>query len=302
MKEQNSKAKKNKTNFIIPDFLNVPECVYLLDTFRAHKEIYKDNIDIIGLHGMFVGHSWNIRDKKFEMYTMDYDLLNKIKAKYNNEYNISLFITFDKEEISVKDLEDEYSNKVMEIFNDKKNYVICKSKRLADYIKETYKNVKVIADFEENSEQDNEYLLVNPKYNRSEFIKNYSNPEKLILIPDGGFIPNRRNLFHHSKKELVMKTINPKKDKYHSNKSALSFIEIQKQEEYLTFEDLIDYSNFGINTFVFSGIGVYNIAMYLNYIDYIYKEEYKADACNNFLFRLVQMKEQEVKAIHTFEL
>ena len=37
MKEQNSKAKKNKINFIIPDFLNVPECVYLLDTFRAHK-------------------------------------------------------------------------------------------------------------------------------------------------------------------------------------------------------------------------------------------------------------------------
>ena len=175
MKEQNSKAKKNKINFIIPDFLNVPECVYLLDTFRAHKEIYKDNIDIVGLHGMFVGHSWNIRDKKFEMYTMDYDLLNKIKAKYNNEYNISLFITFDKEDISVKDLEDEYSNKVMEIFNDKKNYVICKSNKLAEYIKETYKNVKIIVDFDENVEHDNEYLLVNPKLNRSEIIKNYKN-------------------------------------------------------------------------------------------------------------------------------
>lgn len=302
MKEQNSKAKKNKINFIIPDFLNVPECVYLLDTFRAHKEIYKDNIDIIGLHGMFVGHSWNIRDKKFEMYTMDYDLLNKIKAKYNNEYNISLFITFDKEEVNVKDLEDEYSNKVMEIFNDKKNYVICKSNRLANYIKETYKNVKVIVDFDESKEQDNERLLVNPKLNRSEVIKNYKNREKLILIPDGGFIPNRRNLFHHSKKELVIKTFNPKKDKYHSNQNSLSFIEAKQQESYLSFEELEEYAKFGINTFMFSGIGMYNIAMYMNYIEYIYKDEYKFDAVNNFLTRLVVLKEQEVKAIHSYEL
>ena len=51
--------RENKINFIVPDFLNVAECVYFLDTFRNHFEILKDNINLLGFSGMFPGNMWN---------------------------------------------------------------------------------------------------------------------------------------------------------------------------------------------------------------------------------------------------
>lgn len=294
-----NKKENVKLNLIIPEFLNVEECVYLLDTFREHREIYKEGIEIFGLSGMFPGCRWSEQDKKFDMYSLSIDMLNGIKNKYNNEYNKSLFILFDKEDISVKDLCDEYSNEVIKIFDDKKNYAICKSKRLIDYLKENYHNINII-NYDEPSEK--EFGILNPSENRNKKIFENDNKNNFIIIPDGGFIPNRRNLFHHSKKDSVLFKINPKKDKYYSPKNSLSFIEAKEQEEYLTYEDMIEYAKKGINTFMFSGMGVYNIAMYENYIDYIYTDEYKMDASNNMLTKLIKLKEQECNAIYKYEL
>jgi len=299
---ENARQKVDKINFIIPDFLNVEECTYLLSAFSSHREIFKDNINIVGLHGMFVGNSWNKVDKKFDIYRMEYDFLNKIKKKYNDEYKISLFITFDNENITLKDLEDEYSNEVMKIFDDKMNYVICKSKKLAKYIKKTYKNVKVIVDFENQEDDNNEYLLVNPQLNKSDIIKKYKNPEKLILIPDGGFIQNRRWLFKHSKKDFVLTSNNPKKNKYYSKNNSLPFVIAKSREEYLDYESLEFFATLGVKFFLLSGVGVYNIAMYINLIDYIYKDEYKSDARLDQIDILINLKEKEINEIYEYRM
>lgn len=300
MKEQNIKAEKNKINFIIPDFLNVKECLYFLGAFQNHFEIYKDEVNLIGFSGMFPGLSWNKRNKIFEMYKYRIDILENVKNKYKS-LKISLFIFFDKEEISTKDLEDEYANKVMSIFNDKNNYVVCKSNRLANYIRENYKEIKVIEYLEGNS-KDSEYLIVEPSENVNENLFDLKVKNKLIMYPDGGYIPNRSWLFKHSKKDSVLNKIDPKKDKYFTSKSYLSFYEIKHQDSYLSYDKLIEYSEKGIKNFILSGFGVYNIAMIENIVDYLFKEEYKKDQrlyiheCNKILI------EQEERAIHNYEM
>lgn len=301
MKEQNSKAKKNKINFIIPDFLNVEECTYLLSTFSSHKEIFKENINILGFVGQFPGCAWNKRNKKFDMYKLKIELINEIKNIYNNEHKTSLFIKFDDENIENLDLEDKYSNDILKIFNNKKNYVICESERLKNYIKEKYTDINIIDEYDKNSSLSN-YLIVNPNNNKDgKFLEKISN-SKVIIIPDGGVIPERKNFFKHLGKESIMFKINPKKYKYYEKNGLNSFDKILQNENYLTFENLIEYAEKGIDTFIFSGLGVYNLAMYENYIEYIYKDEYKLDAINNVLGKLIKLKEQECIAIHNYEL
>ena len=300
MKEQNSKAKKNKINFIIPDFLNVAGCVYLLDTFRNHFEVYKDEVNLLGFSGMLPGVAWNERDKKFDMYKYKLELLQLLKEKYKS-LRISLFLAFDKEEIDYRDLEDAYTNNIMSIFNDKDNYVICKSKKLANYIQENYKEINIINHFGNEKDFD-KYILIKETENSNKSLFELDRINRFILYADGNMIPNKNWLFHHKKNDSKLNRINPKKDKYYTSKPYFSFYEMKKQDNYLSYDKLKEYSKKGINMFMLSGFGVYNIAMYENIVDYLFKEEYKKDQrlyiheCNKILI------EQEERAIHNYEM
>lgn len=292
---------KSKINFIIPDFLNVEECVYFLDTFRNHFEIYKDEVNLLGFCGVLPSFPWNEEDKRFGMYKLKIEVIQNLKNKYN-KLGIPLFLVFDKVNISVKDLENEYANKIMSIFDDSKNYVICKSKRLVDYIRETYKRINIIPNYDEYKNQDTEYFLVDPELNDSKEIFEISKKQKIILYADGNMIPNKRWLFKHTKKDSVLNKINPKKDKYYTKKSFLSFYEMKQQDNYLSYDKLIEYSKNGVNTFILSGFGVYNVALVENIVDYLFKEEYKRDQRLNIWYKNKILIEQEELAINNYEL
>ena len=297
MKKQIEMAKKNKINFIIPDFLNMEGSIYLLDTFRSNKEIFKDEINIIGLIGQFSGCIWNKNDKKSDKYILSVENIFNIRNNYK-KYDMSLVISFDKEDIEYKDLEDTYANKIMEIFNDKKNYVLCKSDKLKKYIKEKYKNIKIM-DYYENK---NDYMIVNPTLNRDSSIINSSFKDKMVIMPDLGYIPNKKWLFNHVKNKSKLNKINYKKDRYFSKEKSKSFLELKKQNNYLKYEDLIEYSKIGINTFMLSGLGVYNYAMYENIVDYLFKEEYKKDQLVMFSKCISNYIQQEMLEIFNYRL
>lgn len=300
MKGQNSKAKKDKINFIVPDFLNVDECVYLLDTFRSHKEIFKDNIDIVGLSGNFPGSIWNEIDKRFNRYKLSLENLKKLNSKYKS-FEISLYIFFDKKEIKSKDLEDEYSNEIMKIFNDNNNYVICKSSKLKKYIMENYKKINIIDHYEEN-DRSGVYTLIHPNQNRNTSLFEDKDSNKYILYPDTNFIPNKKWLFKHTKKDSVLNKINPKKEVYYSKINSKSFYEVKKDNNFLSYEDLVEYSIKGINKFILSGFGVYNVAMIENIIDYLYKDKYKMDARFQIHAMFFKYKEMECNEIFNYRM
>lgn len=299
MNNNKEKYKKNKINFIIPDFMNGGGSIYLLDTFRSHKEIFKDNVNILGFIGQFNGCAWNKKNKAFDVYRLNFERLKNLKNAYK-KVNVLLVILFDKEEITMRDLDDEYSNKVMEIFNDSNIYVLCKSKKLITHIRKNYTNIKIIDYYETDLQAD--YILVDPIFNKNNSLFNFCNKSKLIMIPDAGCIPNKKNLFHHSKKEGVLCKLNTKREKYYSSKNENSFFQIKKNPNYLTYDNLIEYSKKGINTFLLSGLGVYNYAMYENIVDYLFKDDSKKDQIIKLSKYMTEYIQLEMKEVYSYRL
>ena len=289
----------NKINFIIPDFLNVEECTYLLSTFSSYKEVLKDNIEIIGFVGSFPGCVWNKCNKKENRYKLDENTLVNIKKKYNDELQVSLYIIFNNENININELDDVYSNMIIKTCNDKRNYVLCNSKSLKEYIKDQFKKINVIDYYSETNKED--VFLIVEELNDDLLEKEKDFKSKLIVIPNGDF-NNKKNMYKHSLNDSVLNKINPKKYRYFNKTNSNSFYERKISKYYISFENMVRLASNGINTFMLSGLGVYNIAMYENIIDYLYKDEYKVDARIIAYNRLIQYKEQECNAIFNYRL
>ena len=298
MKQQNSKAEKNKINFIIPDFLNVDECTYLLSTFREHPELYKDNINISGFCGEFVGCKLN-KNKKFDRYKLNLEIIESLKKRYNDELKVSMIIMFDKEDINYMDLEDEYCNEIMKIFDNVLNYILCKSAKLREYIREKYKNIKIINNHEV-AENNSDFVIMDYETYSNGRFKDKDN-SKIILFTDGGNLPNKNWLFKHSIRDSKLNVINPKKDKYYSKNSGNSFFNMKKRN-YMNYVQIKEFAELGVNTFILSGLGVYNVAMIENIVDFLYKEEYKMDARIILYRKLLGLKEQKQNAIFQYRL
>ena len=287
--------RNERINFIIPDFVNMVECVYFLDTFKNHNEVYKENINILGLSGKLNGCGWNNKDKS-DIYKLELDAIKSMKQKYNDEYKTSLFIFFDKEEVSNKDLDDEYCNELIKIFDNKYNFVICKSVKLSSYIKEKCKNITVLT--EEESSVYNLKLFSNVNINEL----NDEQKRKMIIIADGGQIPNKKFMFKHTKKDSILNKLNPKDDKYYTNKNNLSFCQMKKNKNYLEYDEIIKLANNGINNFLLSGFGMYNFAMIENIVSYLIKEEYRMDSricMSTYIFNEVS---KECNAIFNYRI
>lgn len=286
---------KKSLNFIIPDFVNMVESIYLLDAFKDHNEVFKDNVKIRGLSGQFNGCSWNKKNKS-DIYKLDIDVLKIMKQKYNDKYKVSLFIFFNKEDVSNKDLEDEYCNDLMRIFDNNNNYVICKSVKLSNYIKEKYRNITVIT--EEESSIYNIKLISDINLNKL----NDEQKKKMIIITDGDQIPNKKFMFKHTKKDSILNKLNPKDDKYYTNKNNLSFCQMKKNKNYLEYDEIIKLANNGINNFLLSGFGMYNFAMIENIVSYLIKEEYRMDSricMSTYIFNEVS---KECNAIFNYRI
>lgn len=283
---------KDKINFILPDFLNYDACAYHLSTCRNHPEAFKDNLNVFGFRGSFPGSRWCEKDKKFDKFQLSLQELRDLKEKYKS-LNTHLFIEFNKEEIKERDLDDEYSNLIVDIFDDKNNYVYCKNKMLSDYIKEKYHQINVVGDYDNNLSVDNKLTLVNPLHNKDKDLFN-NTKYNLLIYPDGGFIRERRWMFKHTIKDSTLQPINPKKDRYYSDSHSISFYQMKQEETYLSWGDVIKYKEKGINYFILSGSGIYNIAGAINLVDFIYKDEYKADGRLNHFSLLIETKKNEV--------
>ena len=263
---------KNRTyNLVIPDFLNVQESTYFITTFREHREIFNDNIIIKGLLGSFQFSNWNKDNKQYRKYAKLFglDTLYKLSDKYKS-LNLSLYIVFDKEKISNKDLNDEYCNSLMKVFNDSRNYVIVSSDILSNYIKETYSNINVI---------------------------NYNNIDDNLVIIDNN-IPDRTFTFKHNKNDVKLDKIDVKKNLYYNKNGIKDYYEIDTNSYY---ESLKDYDD-NKDTFIIKGLGVYNIASYINVINYLYKEEYRYDALIQIVNGILIYKKHEVNAIMNYRL
>lgn len=287
--------KNKRINFIIPDFVNMVECVYLLDTFENHNEVFKEKINILGLSGKFNGCAWNNKDKS-DIYKLEIDVVKTMKQKYNDEYKTSLFIFFDKEEVSNKDLDDEYCNELIKIFDNKYNFVICKSVKLSNYIKEKCKNITVLTEAE--SSVYNLKLFSNVNINEL----NDEQKRKMIIIADGGQIPNKKFMFKHTKKDSVLNRLNPKKEKYYTNRTNLSFYRLKDTDDYLNYDDILKLNKEGINYFMLSGFGMYNFAMIENIIDFLIKDDHRMDqriSINTYIFRELEL---ECNAIFNYRL
>lgn len=287
----------NKIEFIIPDFLNEGECTYFLSTFSSYKDIFKDNIEIIGLIGEFPGCCFGTVDNKFNRYKIDEEYLVYLKKKYNNELNTSLYIRMQNNDLLEQDLNDEYSNLILKIFDDKKNYVICKSEMLANYIKINYKRINVILEYQTLPYQHYENILINSKIFENTISKLLN--KNIIIELDKKCIPDKKTLFKHKNNESSLFKINVRKNKYYNN-YGIDFI--NKNEQCLIKEELAKYYGSGINKFVLPGSGVYNHAMIENIMDHLYKDEYKVDARKNIYPLLIALKVKEEIEIHNYRL
>ena len=75
-----------------------------------------------------------------------------------------------------------------------------------------------------------------------------------------------------------------------------------KKRNYMNYVQIKELAELGVNTFILSGLGVYNVAMIENIVDFLYKDEYKMDARIILYRKLLGLKEQKQNAIFQYRL
>lgn len=87
------------------------------------------NINVFAFHKTFPGCIWNKNYEETKDQRMTYEELIELRD-FLKKNEIVLVINFDKESISIEEMHDDYCNMILSIFNDGRNIVYTKCKRL----------------------------------------------------------------------------------------------------------------------------------------------------------------------------
>ena len=144
--------------------------------------------------------------------------------------------------------------------------------------------------------------MIDEKNNANKDLLKSKGKNKFIIYADGNMIGDRTWMFKHSINDSKLLRIDPKKNSYYNKKNNTSFYEMKQSNSYFNYEKLCEYSENGINYFMLSGVGVYNIAAINNIIDTIFKDEYKQDIRTRLFQLLYNLKERECISVFSYEI
>lgn len=275
---------KFKANYIMPFLFGYDIFIHIFNDLFG-----KDN-PITFLYGG-VANSWN--GGRFA--TFNIISLNKIKnylKKISEEYKINPMITLSNPLISDDDLNDKYSNELLDIIYETNTYCIISSEKLYNHIKQRYPDAKVVCsvisailNFNNNHDAQKEANFYNQmldKYDyvvlRPEFaLENIQNLNKLIIDPKRTEILVNASCKHncpHSK--IHHKMMSAQKNKLETMKKVAGFCPIIRKEQFqsLRFNDgqmqtLVEQ---GVNNFKLSGRDVISFdVLYEDIYEYLFK-------------------------------
>ncbi len=273
--------KKTKINIALPNFHNQVFLNLCFITLQENnKTVFKDNFEITLAEGCFTYSIWSTeRDRR---YITKHDMETTINLY--SKHNIHINYIFDNNYISKQDLNDKFSNIMLEIAHRDGNGIYLKSDILFEYIKNKYPMYKLIKIADKN-DFDKKNILISDKYNNS-LRKNDIKFKENAYITLNPLCPSDCRHYDNHRKYLEQEQIN-----YYglSNvyicplKREFNFYDLKNNKNFISEEKLKDYIKAGFHNFRIDfpsiekctdiNYGIYDTIE--SYIYYLIKPEYK---------------------------
>lgn len=248
--------------FEIPDSRNLtPRNIKFLELMKKYPEMFYDDFKIVNAYGCPEGSIWN--GGRYNPGDYSNNMVKELIDIYKS-YDINFAFTFTNLLLEEKHLYDVYSNMIASLGNREGNSVISSTRVMTDYIKNNYKNYKIIESitqnlsFEEVDKRSENYLTVVPcKFNKDfELLKEFIYPENLMILTNEPCIDNcpykASHYINTSKLNLYMTDLVFECRSLLDSKSTL-FKELDKQNHTIHRYELNKYLEIGINKFKISG-------------------------------------------------
>lgn len=270
-------------NIFLPGFYENFKLITTLDDWmKSEPDIFNDNMRIAAAYGCFPGNIWNggrviigAASKADIMYAIE---------EYNSR-GIAIRYTYTNPCLEKIHLLDTYCNLCMELANNGHNEVLVNSELLEDFIRNNYKNYKIISSTTK--------CLYNTELIESELEKDYS-----LVVLDSSMNNTDRlfSLSHRDKIELIVNhycaDCCPKRSKHYHLVGAAqleydsvdfpcenikrSFGEIQNNRSFISIDMIQNkYIPAGFHNFKLDGRGFKKSKVVESFAHYLAKPEYR---------------------------
>lgn len=277
----------NKAYFHIPGIFTSNECLVelFLELKKLFPNLFIDNVEIGSYYGS-PSAIWN--GGRVDLNNiLSINQIDNI-YKYYKENNIPVRFTFTNPLIKEEHLKDKLCNKILNIFNDGNNEIICNSECLEDYIRNNYNyryissTTKCIKDINEiNKELNKDYKLVVLDYNFNnnfDFLKEIKNKDKLEILCNPVCCENcpKRSLHYNLLGQLQLYGM--REEEFSCPHEKKAFHEAMESKLFVSKEKVNKYLKLGVSNFKLEGRTSNNFDLLEILIYYLIKPKFSIKA------------------------
>lgn len=300
---------KKKIKYILPDFMSLNRNKILMDIFEKYQVLTRKNTMIYSFYGTFPGCIWNGGRPDISNFKYSKKYIRKLRDFYN-ERGIKVTFTFTNSLLRKEQLEDEYCNTILEIFNNGMNEVLVASAILEEYIRQKYPGYKVnksitIADGKLDYDISKYNLVViDKKLNRDfKYLKKIEQKQKIEILCDETCF----NDCPYTKKHYEeISALQLGEQATHELFGKCRFLNRVHESEFIAYRnknsnyyispDKIEvYNNLGFEYFKLSGREKFNFHGLESIIDYLIKPEFQLDVRTYILESIMQEIREDVQ-------
>lgn len=283
---------EKKIVYSIPDFFHYYNLnMLLIDFMDKQPGLFRENVKIGSVYGAFPGFIWNSGRAVLGQAT--YENITGTVDKFN-ELGISVRYTCSNAQINETHLNDYYSNRILEITENKLNGVTVNLKMLDDYISEKYpefyhvwsttKSVKSIDEVNELSKDRLTVLYYG--MNNTDALDKLEHPENIEILVNEACVENCPRRKQHYEDVGKLQSIQPSNQfKCPFGCEQYFYYEAPIKRSHYVTPDMIEniYLPRGIYNFKISGRNDNVINLIENYTIYFAKPEHKDNVRNKLL-------------------
>ena len=298
----------NEIKYIMPNFLCLGRNEILISIYEKFKCVTRENTSIYSFYGSFPKAIWNGGRADLTEDKSSYKFMKKVKKFYDKK-GITITFTFTNPLIKEEHLNDEYCNKILEIFHNGKNEVLVVSPVLEKYIREKYPKYKInksitFADKQNPYDTDRYHLSVIDKHlnHKIDILKEIKEKEKIEILCDEVCVNNCKYTKQHYTEighvQLGYMPTDPQYSncRYFNKMPTYNHIARRNKNSiyYISPEDIQNiYAPMGFKYFKLSGREKWNFIGLESIINYCIKPEYQMDVRTYILERMLLEAEKE---------